>query len=62
MKNGDPITIDARSARLTLDVQRRGTAQAPREVEGAGARMRRGAYWRSTRELVSSASLGAVTD
>ncbi|HEX6217379.1 MAG TPA: dihydroxy-acid dehydratase, partial [Vicinamibacterales bacterium] len=61
VKNGDPITIDARARALTLDIpagelasrRRRWRARKPRYVRGVLAKYAR---------LVSTASTGAVTD
>jgi dihydroxy-acid dehydratase len=61
VKNGDPITIDARRRTLTLDIsakevtsrRRKWKARKPRYVSGVLAKYAR---------LVSTASTGAVTD
>jgi dihydroxy-acid dehydratase len=61
VKNGDPITIDARARLLTLDVPARVLAARRRAWKPRKARYVRGVLAKYAR-LVSTASVGAVTD
>jgi dihydroxy-acid dehydratase len=61
VKNGDAITIDARSRALTLDVTARELASRRRKWRPIKARYTRGVLAKYAR-LVSTASTGAVTD
>jgi dihydroxy-acid dehydratase len=61
VKNGDPITIDARARRLSLDVPAREINTRLRKWKQPKPRYTRGVLAKYARQ-VSSASLGAVTD
>ncbi len=61
VKNGDPITIDAVANRLTLDLPARELAARRKAWRPKPAKATRGALAKYAK-LVSTASLGAVTD
>ena len=61
VKNGDPITIDARGRVLTLDIPARELAARRRKWRARKPRYARGVLAKYAR-LVSTASTGAVTD
>ena len=61
VKNGDPITIDARARMLTLDIPARELAARRRKWRAPKPRYVRGVLAKYAR-LVSTASMGAVTD
>jgi dihydroxy-acid dehydratase len=61
VKNGDPITIDARARQLTLDVSTKEFNARRRAWKPRKARYARGVLAKYAR-LVSTASAGAVTD
>ena len=61
VKNGDPITIDARARLLTLDVPQKEIRARLKKWKQPRARYTRGVLAKYARQ-VSSASTGAVTD
>jgi dihydroxy-acid dehydratase len=61
VRNGDPITIDARSRQLTLDVSTKEINARRRAWKPKKGRYARGVLAKYAR-LVSTASVGAVTD
>jgi dihydroxy-acid dehydratase len=61
VKNGDPITIDARARTVTLDVPAKELRQRVKRWKPPKPRYTRGVLAKYAR-LVSSASTGAVTD
>jgi len=61
VRNGDPITIDAVANRLTLDLPARELAARRKAWRPKPAKAVRGALAKYAK-LVSTASLGAVTD
>ena len=61
LENGDPITIDAKNNELTLDLSEEEIARRKEEWENPGPKEKRGVLAKYAK-LVSSASLGAITD
>jgi dihydroxy-acid dehydratase len=61
LENGDPITIDAKNNELTLDLSKEEIARRKEEWENPGPKEKRGVLAKYAK-LVSSASLGAITD
>ncbi len=61
VKNGDPITIDARKRQISLDLPAAEIAQRLKKWKQPKARYSRGVLAKYAK-VVSSASLGAVTD
>jgi len=61
VKNGDPITIDARRRTLTLDISAKEMASRRRKWKARKPRYVRGVLAKYAK-LVSTASKGAVTD
>ena len=61
VKNGDPITIDAKTRTLSLDVPARELAARKKAWKGIKPRYTKGVLAKYA-SAVTSASLGAVTD
>ncbi len=61
LENGDPITIDAKNNELTLDLSKEEIARRKEEWENPDPKEKRGVLAKYAK-LVSSASLGAITD